>query len=149
MVNTLCRPDVAASSWLDHALDAEAGFSGHDQPSHMKAWPLTEAPTTRPVALIDERQPLRHVIHFVDEETPKHAGKPAGIKGVEIWLKQGGFPPTGPEDLTILALDTSTPHTVQYGSAAAGQMAYYQLRWVGQDGVKGPWSELFTALING
>ncbi len=149
MVNTLCRPDVAASSWLDHAFETEVEVSGYDQPPHMKAWPLMDAPTTRPVALIDERESLRHVIHFVDEETPKHAGKPAGIKGVEIWIKLGGFPPAGPEELTILALDTNTPHTVHYESAAAGQMVYYQLRWVGQDGVKGPWSELFTALING
>lgn len=115
---------------------------------HNKAWPPAIAPVTRPVALIDSSRSLRHMIHLVDEETPKHTGKPSGVTGVEIWVKTGSEPPMRVEEMTILALDSSSPHEVRYAASEAGQIAYYLLRWVGEDETKGPWSSLFGAMIS-
>lgn len=115
---------------------------------HKKAWPPAIAPVTRPLALIDSSRSLCHTIHLVDEETPKHAGKPAGVTGVEIWVKTGNEPPRGMQEMTILALDSGSMHEVCYAPSDAGRVAYYLLRWIGQDETKGPWSSLFCADIH-
>lgn len=126
----------------------ETPASGGEIHLHNKAWPAAIAPVTRPVALIDSSRSLCHMIHLVDEETPKHSGKPAGVKGVEIWVKTGNEPPVSVKEMTILALDSSSPHEVLYAAADAGQTAYYLVRWIGEDETEGPWSSLFSANIN-
>lgn len=87
------------------------------------------------------------MIHLVDEETPKHTGKPAGVKGVEIWAKTGSEPPATINEMTILALDSGSPHEVRYSEAEEGHVAYYLMRWIGEDETKGPWSSFFSAEI--
>jgi hypothetical protein len=105
------------------------------------------APSTRPVVRVDSGQRLRHVLHWTDEGSPTRRAKPAGVQGAEIWVKVGAAPPTGPSELTFLALDTSTPYTVEFLEADAGQTAHYMLRWVNTRGERGPWSETASATI--
>ena len=106
----------------------------------------TAAPTTRPVATIDTSQSLRHTIAFVDELTPTSRAKPPGVTGCEIWVKVGDAP-TGPGDLTYLALDTRSPYVAEYDGADVGKIAHYRLRWLSTRGERGPWSQTVSGTI--
>ena len=103
---------------------------------------------TRPMAIVDTSQRLRHEIKFVDEATPTSRAKPAGTMGCEIWVKVGTAP-TDPSELTFVALDTASPYIAEYGGADAGKTAHYMLRWVSTRGEKGPWSETVAATVTG
>jgi len=107
-------------------------------------------PTSRPLVKVDTRQRLQHTIHFTDELTPTSKAKPAGVSGVEVWVKVAPVsdpPPTDPAALTFIALDTRTPYRLDLEGADGGKNAHYMLRWVNTKGEKGPWSETATATI--
>ena len=109
-------------------------------------------PTTRPVALVDTSQRLRHEIAFADEGTPTRKAKPSGAMGAEIWraiTAAGAAAPVDPSGYTFIALDTSTPYVLDFAGADAGKTAHYILRWVNTRGQKGPWSETVSATIGG
>jgi len=103
-------------------------------------------PTTRPIGTVDARVRLRHVIAFRDEMVPTDR-KPDGVRGVEIWVKIGGTPPTSYHDCEFIALDTRTPYTLDFTGPDGGQTAYYMLRWQNTRGESGPWSETVAATI--
>ena len=126
---------------------SEPPMAGLEFPTHLHLWPPSKPPSTRPIVLVDTAKPGCHSLHFLDENTPRVIGKPAGIEAVEIWAKLGDGPPASPQELVLLARDTHSPHLVQYSSAQIGQTAYYQLRWINAQGDKGPWSELFSAPV--
>lgn len=104
------------------------------------------APQSRPVALVDTSQRLRHTINFMDEATPNSRAKPEGVAGCEIWNKVGEAP-AGPSQMSYLGTDTRTPYMVEYDEADAGKAAYYMLRWVNGKGEQGPWSQTISATI--
>jgi len=104
-------------------------------------------PTTRPSAIINNQDRLRHVINFFDENTPTRRAKPEGVMGCEIWVKIGEAP-KNPDDLNFLGLDTATPYTIDYPSQDGGKPAHYMLRWVNRRGEPGPWSQTFNSQIN-
>lgn len=104
-------------------------------------------PTTRPAATVDTSQRLRHVVSFIDEETPGSRAKPAGVMGCEVWVKIGVTPPVDPSECHYLATDTATPYTAEYDGADAGKIAHYMLRWVNTRGERGPWSQTVSATI--
>lgn len=107
------------------------------------------APTSRPVATVDTSQRLRHVISFVDEQTPGSRAKPAGVMGCEIWVSLGPTPPVDASECRYLATDTATPYTAEYAGADGGKIAHYLLRWVNTRGKRGPWSQTVSATITG
>jgi|ERR1044072_3699669 hypothetical protein len=107
------------------------------------------SPTTRPVAKVDTSQRLRHVISFVDEQTPGSRAKPAGVMGCEIWVSVGPTPPVDASECRYLATDTATPYTAEYTGADGGKIAHYLLRWVNTRGERGPWSQTVSATITG
>jgi hypothetical protein len=106
-------------------------------------------PTTRPMANVDNRNRLQHVIDFFDETTPNSRAKPFGVRGAEIWLKIGGTPPTGPNEVTYLATDTKTPYTNNFEDTDANKTVHYMLRWVNTRNEPGPWSETISVTISG
>ncbi len=106
------------------------------------------APTTPPVITrVDTSQRLRHIIHWSDSTTPTSKAKPSGAHGAEIRVKIGGPPPTGPDECEFIALDTATPHLIEFDAADAGKTAHYMLRWVNAKGDPGPWSATVSATI--
>jgi len=110
----------------------------------------TEGVSTRPIGVVDTSQRLRHEIRFTDEATPTSRAKPDGVMGCEIWVKvlpTGEAAPAGDEGLSFIAMDTASPHTVEYDGADGGKTAHYMLRWVKKNGDKGPWSETVSATI--
>ena len=104
-------------------------------------------PTTRPIAMVDTSQRLRHTIHFKDETTPNSRKKPDGVMGVEIWCALGATPPADASACSFVALDTNSPYVVEYEGADANKTAHYLLRWVNTRSEKGPWSETVSATI--
>ena|SRR5437868_4178711 len=109
----------------------------------------TPAPTTRPVAVVDTSQRLRHTINFSDEQTPNSRRKPDGVRGCEIWVKVGDPAPSDPDQLRFLALDTATPYVAEYDGADSGKTAHYMLRWLSTRGDAGPWSQTVSVTITG
>ena len=97
--------------------------------------------SSRPVAVVDTSQRLRHEIRFYDEATPTSRAKPDGVMGCEIWVKvlpAGETTPSDPNELGFVTLDTASPYTVEYDGADGGKTAHYMLRWVKKNGDKGP-----------
>ena len=137
---------LQASSDVD---DAERAALGITVPDRIRTTSVGGI-DTRPIGMVDTSQRLRHEIRFVDESTPTSRAKPAGVMGCEIWVKvaaQGETPPAGPDELNFVAMDTASPHTVEYDGANGGKTAHYMLRWVKTGGEKGPWSETISATI--
>ncbi len=94
-------------------------------------------------------QRLQHTIAFMDEMTPTSKAKPAGVMGVEIWVKVDDPAPVDPNtDLRFLGLDTRTPYVAEYPGTDGGKPAHYMARWVNARGEKGPWSETLTVTIS-
>lgn len=108
-----------------------------------------KAAATRPLAVIDTSERLRHTIKFYDEATPNRRAKPDGVMGAEIWVKIGDPAPTDGSQCVFVALDTASPYVLDFDGAKANQKAYYMLRWVTTQGAKGPWSETVLATIVG
>ena len=141
LIRALVRRLQASSS----VSDAEREALGITVPDLGAA--AAASPTTRPICQVDTSQRLRHTIDFTDESTPTRKAKPAGVMGVEIWVKIGAPPPVDPSELTFLAVDTRTPYTTDFDGADGGKQAHYMLRWVNTRGETGPWSETATATI--
>lgn len=106
-------------------------------------------PATRPMAYVDNKNRLEHIIHFFDESTPKSKAKPEGVRACEIRMKIGGTPPTDEKELTYLASDTRSPYIVHFNGEDAGKMAHYMLRWLNTRNEPGPWSETISVTISG
>lgn len=109
--------------------------------------PASLPPTVRPTGRANGGQPLKHIIHFENEDDAGVSkAKPAGVRGCEIWVKVGE-PPTGPNDMSYVQTSSRTPAVVDHADGDAGKMAYYRLRWVNSRGETGSWSDVFQATI--
>ncbi|MCH8274140.1 MAG: hypothetical protein IH851_05060 [Armatimonadetes bacterium] len=139
LVNTL-----QASSEVDDTERQAMGITVRDTTPTPVA-----APTTRPVLQADTSQRLRVGISFVDELTPTSRARPDGVMGCEIYMKIGGTPPTDLDDMEFVALDTRSPHTIDFDGADANQPVYFIGRWVSTRGEPGPISETVTATVVG
>lgn len=105
-------------------------------------------PTTAPVANIVTAERLTHVLQA--SKTPEEGGgegKPAGVRGVQVWRKVGGDPPASEAELTFVGEFTRTRITLEYLMSVGGQTVYYQLRWVSTRGAVGPWGETVNASV--
>jgi hypothetical protein len=99
---------------------------------------------------IDSRHRLRHSIAFADESSPTSTAKPRGVIGTEIWIAitpSGTAAPSDQAAFQFVALDTRSPHAIDFTGADAGRAAHYLLCWTNTRGQKGPWSETATATI--
>lgn len=106
------------------------------------------APETFPVARIDTKQQLRHIIKFYDSES-ESKGKPAGVRGAQIWIKIGGEPTINEDDYRYLATDTESPYMAAHKAEDVGKQAHYILRWENSKGETGAWSSAVSATITG
>jgi hypothetical protein len=110
---------------------------------------LTDVETSqdRPVVFVDISQRLKHTLR-IQNSTPvgPSRGKPAGVRGAEIWVKIGDSPQT-PTDCKYYDMATKSPFPVQFDGTDGNKPAHYMLRWVSSTGEKGAWSEVETATI--
>jgi hypothetical protein len=86
-------------------------------------------------------------IEFYDQGQKKSKAKPAGQHGAEIKWGIRDTPPASINDLTNSAFDTRTPFTLEFDETQRGSTVYFCLRWENNVGVKGPWSEIQSAII--
>ena len=103
-------------------------------------------PTTFPVGKINSTNRLEHSISFTNEDG-KH-GKPEGVRGCQIWCKEGE-PALDEKQLLFLGTDTASPFLKKYLIADAGKTIHYWLRWENTRGETGPWSSIISATVLG
>ena len=103
-------------------------------------------PTTFPVGKINSTNRLEHSISFTTEDGKY--GKPEGVRGCQIWCKEGE-PALDEKQLLFLGTDTASPFLKKYLIADAGKTIHYWLRWENTRGETGPWSAVVSATVLG
>jgi hypothetical protein len=106
----------------------------------------TPVPTTFPIGQLNVNVRLEHTISFTDEDG-KH-GKPHGVRGCQIWCKEGE-PVLSVKELRFLATDTSSPYLNKFDVSDIGKTIHYWLRWENTRGETGPWSTVLTGIVAG
>jgi hypothetical protein len=89
---------------------------------------------------------MRISLHYKDSMSLSRA-KPAGVHGVEIRWSILDAPPVTTADLINSEFSTRTPHTFIFEENQRGKTVWFRLRWENTRGQKGPWSELYSAVI--
>jgi hypothetical protein len=90
---------------------------------------------------------LRQVtIRFWDSLTKKR-GKPHGVHGAEIRWAILDHVPLSVNELVNSDFDTASPFTLVFDETQRGQRLYFCLRWETTTNLKGPYSEIYSAII--
>ncbi|MDR0603626.1 MAG: hypothetical protein LBG80_04905 [Bacteroidales bacterium] len=103
-------------------------------------------PTTVPEATVDTSIPATVNINYRDKNE-KGIGKPTGVHGVEIRWAILNTHPSDWDELTNSSFDTKTPATLVFKGEQRGKTLYFALRWENNVGQKGPWSDIYSAII--
>lgn len=148
-LQTIPGSEADGGLWHSDPADSHALLAGGRIHPRLRIWSAAGSPNTRPAVEIEVDRRLSHVIHYHDEFSGKRDDIPCDVMGVEIWVKIDEAPPSLPEELTMLALDTGTPYRAEFPEEYVGKRAYYALRWTNDQGEKGPWSEIVGAPIFG
>jgi hypothetical protein len=105
-----------------------------------------KAPVTVPKAEIDRSIIRRLVVHYRDKGSDKWV-KPDHMHGIEFRWAVLDRSPAGIDDLVHIAFDTATPYTFDFDESQRGKACYFAMRWENTSGIKGPWSEIYSAII--
>jgi hypothetical protein len=89
---------------------------------------------------------MRIILHYRDMLSESRA-KPSGVHGVEIWFAILDTPPTTTADLIHSEFSTRSSHAFIFDENMRGKTVWFRLRWENMRGEKGPWSELYSAII--
>ena len=73
--------------------------------------------------------------------------KPHGYNGAVIAWDVLDAPPARPEDLTHHELASRTPYTIKFDETQRGKTVYIAAQWENRRGIKGPWSEIQSAVV--
>ena len=110
----------------------------------------TPSPDTEPVswpeAEGDTATPRQVGIHYWDNVTKKR-GKPHHIHGAEIRWAVLAQPPAHIDELIHSSFDTASPFTLKFDEADRGKRVYFCLRWESTTNLKGPFWEIYSAII--
>jgi hypothetical protein len=107
--------------------------------------PVTE-PETYPEAEADTSVIRQVAIHFWDSVTKKR-GKPYGVHGAEIRWALLDHVPVSVNELTNSDFDTASPFTLKFDENQRGLKVYFCLRWESTANLKGPFGEIYSAVI--
>jgi hypothetical protein len=103
-------------------------------------------PESYPEAEADTSVMRQVTIRFWDSATKKR-GKPHGVHGAEIrWAILDHEPASGNE-LTNSDFDTASPLTLKFDESQRGKWVYFCLRWESTTNLKGPFGEIYSAVI--
>jgi hypothetical protein len=116
-------------------------------PLHKTGRTPSPVATTYPDYDIDSSTIRQLTVNFYDQGQKTSKAKPAGQHGAEIKWGIRDTPPASINDLTNSAFDTRTPFTLEFDETQRGSTVYFCLRWENTRGVKGPWSEIVSAII--
>jgi hypothetical protein len=118
------------------------GLPQHSSGGHTPA----PVPTTTPGVRIKLPAPGIVELDFFDATSEKRA-KPDGVHGTEIAWAILDTTPTDWSQLVHSAFDTHTPYRFSFSGEDRGKKLFFALRWENNRGEKGPWSEIFDAII--
>lgn len=104
------------------------------------------APTTYPEAEADTATLRQVAIHYHDKGST-HRAKPHGVHGAELRWILSDTPVTDVAELINAEFDTASPFTLSFQGHERGKTLYYALRWESTRGEKGPWGEIYTAIV--
>jgi hypothetical protein len=124
--------------------DEDKLYYGIRQADHTLT-PGTE-PETYPEAEADTSVIRQLTIHFWDSATKKR-GKPHGVHGAEIRWAILDHAPASENELTNSDFDTASPFTLKFDESQRGQRVYFSLRWETTTNLKGPFGEIYSAVI--
>ena len=104
-------------------------------------------PDTYPVAEKIDTSTIRQItIPFKDSGAANRA-KPHGIHGAELRWAMLDHPPASVAELINSEFDTASPITLKFGEADRSRWVYFCFRWESKTGLKGPWGEIYSAII--
>jgi hypothetical protein len=103
-------------------------------------------PTTFPDAEVDLSVPRQFAIHYRDHDSLVRA-KPEGVHGAEVRWAILDEPPTSVDELINSSFSTQSPFIMTFDESQRGKRVYFCLRWENPRGEKGPWSEIYSAII--
>jgi hypothetical protein len=95
---------------------------------------------------VDTSIPATVGVHYRDKNK-LGIGKPKGVHGVEIRHEILDEPPKDWDQLRNSSFDTRTPAQLVFKGEDRGKTVYFALRWENNVGEKGPWSEIYSAII--
>jgi hypothetical protein len=104
------------------------------------------APTTIPELELDSSVIRQVTVHFKNAGSDWR-GKPAHVHGVELRWGLLDNAPSSVEDLKNSAFDTASPYTYTFDETERGKALYICPRWENNKGDKGPWGEIYKAII--
>ncbi|MDR2627946.1 MAG: hypothetical protein LBC40_07935 [Dysgonamonadaceae bacterium] len=105
-------------------------------------------PVTWPVVRrIDSGTIMRLKLIYRDSQTADSRAKPDHTNGAEICYVIRDTPPTSTDDLIHSVFSTHSPYTFIFDEPQRGKTIWFRLRWENTRGQKGPWSELYSAII--
>jgi hypothetical protein len=111
-----------------------------------KPTPKPEPKTQTVVDAIDSSTIMRISLHYKDSDSTTRA-KPDGMHGAEIRWAIRDTPPEVTDDLIHSEFSTRSPHTFIFDENQRGKTVWFRLRWENNRAMKGPWSELYSAII--
>jgi hypothetical protein len=114
-------------------------------PANHTATPIRE-PETYPDAKVDTLIIRQITIHFWDSATKKR-GKPHGVHGAEICRAILDHEPRSEKELTNSDFNTASPFTLKFDENQRGKRLYFCLRWESGTSLKGPFGEIYSAII--
>ncbi|MDR0410723.1 MAG: hypothetical protein LBH75_01955 [Treponema sp.] len=115
-------------------------------PLHDSTRTPVPVPTTIPEIELDSSI-IRQVTAAFRDAGSKKRGKPAHVHGVELRWGLLDNPPLSVEDLKNSAFDTASPYTFTFDETERGKALYICPRWENNKGDKGPWGEIYKAII--
>jgi hypothetical protein len=77
----------------------------------------------------------------------EHRAKPARCVGAVLVYGTPDTPPEHPDDLARHILASRTPRIIRFEETLRGKTVYIALCWQNERGIRGPWSEIKTAII--
>ena len=115
-------------------------------PLHDGTRTAAPAPATIPELELDSSIIRQISVHFKDAGSDRR-GKPEHVHGIELRWAILENPPTSVEDLTKSEFDTASPFTFKFDEPDRGKALYICPRWENGKGDKGPWGEIYKAII--
>jgi hypothetical protein len=97
-------------------------------------------------ATVDTSVPATLIIHYRSRNS-KSIAKPKNVHGGELKWAIIDIPPTDWSQLTNSVFDTRTPIRLVFPGELRGKVVYFAIRWENNVGEKGPWSEIYNAII--
>lgn len=76
-----------------------------------------------------------------------HKAKPAGYDGAVLVWDTLDAPPERPTDLAEHTMASRTPHILEFDEADRGKTVYIALCWQNERGIRGPWTEMQSAVV--